>query len=575
MDLISRPAKERLTATSVLDLPSVLVIAAASVALALPMLIYGPMPWGNDTYQHLNFAKYFSEQFWAGDWYPRWLIGMCHGLGSPTLFIYPPFPSYVVALFVPLGKVLHFDAFKMGEFLALFGSGICAFLWLRTMASRGVALLCAALYLMMPFHLAIDFYRRDALAECWALVWMPLILYFTAKTVERGGVYLLGLGVAYALLIVSHLVAVFLFSLIPLALALFLAPRGKEFRSLLRVSEGMLLGIGLSCFYLIAALAHNRYFTLTVIPDWSTRADRHLLDLGTLLHRVGINHTISVIVFDMVALCIVCSATILAKGSPEWKKRVLFWLLPCAVSVFLMLSLSSWLWRVGPLLHTSVRYPGRLNLILCVGSLPILAALFSEIPRLPRFSQGLLVVLLLAGIVPWLVWYRAVWISYPEQTPPPTTVVSDFDGFFFTWPAPGTDQESALEASTKPPARFLTGAGTAKAVLWEPRHIEIETNSPSGGEVLVNQFYYPPWRAILTGENRQIKVEAEIPAGIVKLRVPAGPQHVRLEIPVGPTEYIGQWISGICVFLTLGLAAKSHLTVRRETAAASAPVEYQ
>jgi len=116
----------------------VLVLTAAAVVLGLPMLIYGPMVNGHDTYQHLNYSQHFATQFWEGEWYPRWLLGINHGLGSPSLYIYPPFASYVTALLQPVGSVLHFNSFKVAEFLALLGSGWAAFLWMRTLVSRAL-----------------------------------------------------------------------------------------------------------------------------------------------------------------------------------------------------------------------------------------------------------------------------------------------------------------------------------------------------------------------------------------------------------------------------------------------------
>jgi uncharacterized membrane protein len=217
------------------------VVAAAAVVLALPMLLHGPLVQGHDASEHINFARHFSEQFWGGELCPRWLAGMNRGLGSPTFFVFPPFPSYVYALLEPAGKILHFNAFNMGEFLALLGSGICASLWLSTMASQRVACAGAILYMLMPYHLAVDFYRRTALPECWAFVWMPLVLYFSARAMRRERVYLPGLALAYAFLILSHLITVSIFSLIPLAAALTLSAPGQKVRSALRIAGGMVL----------------------------------------------------------------------------------------------------------------------------------------------------------------------------------------------------------------------------------------------------------------------------------------------------------------------------------------------
>jgi uncharacterized membrane protein len=193
------------------------IIGPAAVVLALPMLVHGPMLEGHDTTEHLNFARHFSEQFWAGERYPHWLAGMNHGLGSPTFFVFPPFPSYVYTLLEPLGRVCHFNAFQHGRISSP------AWLWdlcislAHTMASRRVAVVGAILYMLMPYHLTVDYYRRTALPECWAFVWMPLVLYFSARAMRQERIYLVGLTVAYAFLILSHLISVLIFSFIWLA----------------------------------------------------------------------------------------------------------------------------------------------------------------------------------------------------------------------------------------------------------------------------------------------------------------------------------------------------------------------
>jgi len=116
-----------------------------------------------------------------------------------------------------------------------------------------VALASGFLYMLMLYHLAADFYRRTALSECWALAWMPLLLYFTTLAVVRKRTALLGVAFAYAFLILSHLVSVLIFSLIPLTLALVLFPPAERIRAAFRVAMGMTLGTGLACFYLLPA----------------------------------------------------------------------------------------------------------------------------------------------------------------------------------------------------------------------------------------------------------------------------------------------------------------------------------
>ena len=549
-----------------LNLWSLSVIAFAAVILALPMLLYGPMLQGHDTYEHMNYSRHFSEQFWAGEWYPRWLTGMCHGLGSPTLFVYPPLPSYVYTILEPAERWCHFDAFRMGEFLALFGSGICSFLWLETMASRAVALAGALLYMLMPYHLAIDFYRRTALSECWALVWIPLVLYFSARLVKPKPHFSVGLAVAYAMLILSHLVSVFIVSLIPLAAAMVFSPRGQKLKSAFYTAAGMLLGIGLSCFYFLSALSHAKYFPVSRLPLW-TYVEGHLLTAGKLLDSGtdGFIRLMSLTVVDMIAVCVGCSVFVLAKGQPRSKKGVLFWLLICLVPVLLMHGRSARIWHMCPPLFAAIQYPWRLNIVLCIAALSIVAIFLSEISCLRPVLRASLLILLFALLTPWLFTYTSIWARYRVETPRQMTSVDDDDGWFPAWTVPGVDQASALRASTGPQLTFLGGTGSANVLAWKPRHIEFVTNSATGVQVMINQFYYPAWRGF--DENQAIQVGAQTPEGLLEVNVPPGLQRIRLEIPVSLAERIGRWISGLCVLLSVALAWGARASSQRNVPA--------
>lgn len=524
------------------------IVGVAAVILALPMLLYGPMAQGHDTDEHLNFARHFSEQFWGGELYPRWLAKMNHGLGSPTYFVFPPFPSYVYTLLVPVAKIGHFNAFNMGEFLALLGSGICAYLWLNTMANQRIACAGAILYMLMPYHLAADYYRRTALPECWALVWMPLVLYFSAKAMRRERLYLAGLAVAYACLILSHLISVLIFSLIPLAAAITLSAPGQKVKAAFRIAGGMSLGTGLSCFYLVPALFHARHFPASRLYPWSFFQD-NLIAIGTLLHAGGFVHAISLTVLNMIALGVLCSVIVLAKGQKDSRTKVFFWLAVCVVPVFLMFSLSFPVWKMCPLLFAAVQFPWRFNIVLCIAVLSIVTVFLSELSRLPRWSRALLLLLVLMFIVTWLMAYGDIWRRYrmeaahPIEVVPPIPHVDDHDGWFNAWSAPGIDAAKAIEASTGPQVRFLTGLGTANLLLWKPRHIEFQTNSSTGGWVMIRQFYYPPWRAALVSPYRTLDLKAAMPEGLLELQVPPGRQQIQLEIPIGRAERVGCWIS--------------------------------
>lgn len=281
-------------------------VVAAGLALSFPVWFHG-WPAAGDAIFHASWFTHFDAQLRAGELYPRWLAGMNAGLGSPALYYYPPIPYYFASLlrpFVPAGEH-NLGALGAAAALAYAASGLAAYAWLRKISDARSAAFAAALYLLAPYHSAVDLYTREAYAELWAFVWMPLALKFalglahdsnrapgdstpdpdagrgseteSGLRTERGseiereadagrgsgsgprvgfrpnfGLDFAGLAVAYALLAASHPPATLVFSPVPVAYA-YLASR--RLRATLRAAAAMLLGACLSAVYLFPALA--------------------------------------------------------------------------------------------------------------------------------------------------------------------------------------------------------------------------------------------------------------------------------------------------------------------------------
>lgn len=545
---------------------ALLLISSAALALGLPILLYGPMVLGHDTYQHLNFASHFSRQFHTGEWYPRWLLAINHGLGSPSLFVYPPVPSYVFAFLQPAAEVLHFNAFNVGQFLALLLSGIFAYLWLQTLASRPIAVLCAILYMLMPYHLAVDFYRRDALPECWALAWMPLILYFTAGILQEKPRAFAGFALAYALLILSHLVTIAMFSVIPLTLAMVEAPKGKKLKQFLGVGCAMALGTALSCFYLLPALEHSKYFPVDRLlhpPQYVVSSQ--LIHFRALLPHdspVGFLRSVWIVTLIMGAFIALCAAAIWKSEAPEARRKMLFWLAVSAPPLFLVTSLSTRIWNSSAQLFHMIQYPWRFGIIVCISAIAMAALCLSEIGHLSNTWRWATLALASVVMLTWLASYVLVWQRYHTEVFIPRPLVShpllvnDDDGWFDSWTAPGLIPESALAASKGPRVGFTASEGKSDATVWEPRHIEFDTDSATGGWVAVHQFYYPGWTASLSVSGSPLRARALVPEGLLEIEVPSGHQQVRADIPVSTLERAGSWISGVAVAATLALALR-------------------
>ena len=535
------------------------LLGLVSLLLSLPLLLYGPMVQGHDTFEHINYTKNFANQVWAGELYPRWLLGIHHGLGSPVFFVFPPLPSYVCTFIQPLTNIFRVNTLASVAFLSLFGSGTTALLWLQTMVSRRVAIAAAVLYMLMPYHLTADVYRRFALPECWAFVWIPLLLYFNVRIIagKRGAT--LGLAVTYALMIFSHLISVVICSPVLLAANLALSPRGQKLSSLFRLALGTILGVGLSSVYLLPALYHSRYFPvsrLLILPEYKLTSHIIWFSKALFVHSNESNFTrvMAFFVLDMVLLIAVCGIFAYRKARPELRPMLVFWLAVCVPTVFLMLGLSYPLWRAFPSLAETIQFPWRFNVVLCVAALPIIAIFLSEMSWESRLIRIFMLSFASLLIAAWLLSYGVILMRYKTETEVPigsAHIVNEYDGWFSSWTPPGVEQSAALNNSFGPKVKFIEGVGNAEVSLWKPRHIEFQVDSLAGGWVMVNQFFYPAWKAELAGQIGPIEIRPAMPEGLLEMHVPPGNHQILLEIPVGMAERLGRWISASCLLLSL------------------------
>jgi hypothetical protein len=538
----------------------ILALAVAALVPALPILVYGPALAGHDTNEHVNFGRYFAEQFWQGDLYPRWLLNMNYGLGSASLFVYPPFPSYVYALLLPVERIVHLNAFSLGEYLCLLTSGLCAFLWMTTMASRRVSLAVATIYMLLPYHLTIDLYRRGALSECWALAWMPLVLYFTTQVVKEKRYAAVGLALSYSLLIVSHLVSVLILSALPLFLVLTIAERGRKARAFVRVIGSLVLGAAVSCAYLVPAFANAKYFPVSKLEipiDNGTQGNLLVYGWGLLSGdsgKSGFLQAVSLATVDTAAFIAFCGFIALRRGTRGRRGQTLLWLAVCPIPLFLMSGASQALWKALPLLANAVQFPWRFDVVLCIAALPLTAFLLTEMIELPaRPRVGALIIVALFAAT-WFGAYVDVVRRLAPDHNDAEMKLSIHDGWFASWTPRGMDQDSALAASMGPAVKFLAGDGAATVLVWRPRHLEVQTDCAACGPLVVKQLFYPRWKARLVSSGEPLLVAPALPQGLIAVQVPPGRQQVLVEMPRGLDERIGNWLSVLGIFVCCVIA---------------------
>ncbi len=538
------------------------IITLITWATMEPILHWGftPFSWNADLHAHWN--SLFQHQMWAGELYPRWLAGMNEGLGSPVFFYYPPLPYWAAGLW---SAILPGDAFGLRSLAlslatAQWLSGVGCYICLAARTPRWCAVIAAAVFMLLPYHLEIDLYRRGAVAEFWAFAWMPFVVGTLAKVRLSNGRSVAACAASYAALVCTHLPTTLLFTPVLLAYALFLKVSGKTER-LAPMLGALACGVGMAAIYWLPAslmqdhasfeyLTRHLYYRAAFLSidslgwSWNT---------GTLLKQIG--GCLSFTLF----LGILSVATILAAQSqkPTFVSEAMFWWLSAAFSAAMMFPISDFIWRLWPTLQI-IQYPWRWNTVLCLSAALLcgfaLRAL-SGLIGIQRAMASIFFFLALAGLA-----FQALRTS-PEHS---RQLRSANRALSYTVDAPEYRPRWAgpKERLANNPLVDPASLQAVKSQTWFGRRGQVVISTRQAGDIVLRHFYFPGWKARSQGRNFPTK--PSVPEGLLCLEVPPGEWTVDLVLESSRPERFGWAISVCSLGVVIGWAVRCRMG-RRQT----------
>jgi hypothetical protein len=530
------------------------IIIIAGVIISFPSIVFGFPDGGHDSIFHLTWFKLFSEQLWAGEFYPRWLINENGGLGGPVFFYTPPLSYYVTSILSPFFKNDPFGWQQLGisAVLGLIASGITAFLWVRSITNDKTAVISAIFYMNMPYHVTIDLYERAAFNEFWAFVWMPLILYFFNNIRKGQKSAILGMAVSYALLIMTHIPTALIFSIIPIAYLFININPSSHRNAIFSTVVAMILGISLSAIYLIPALSTQGYVHLEDPGNWS-RYMRHFM-FTQLIPSWIFMLELTLIVVGMMVLVSCAVFIYLSNSGVKLKQEFLFWVVIGIMSIFMMTPLSRPVVEIFPII-SRIQFPWRFNTMLVLAATPIVGiSIFSL--RKP-YTRPIIMALTISALLvtSWL--GINIWQGIQETTREDRKLFNEkilagsFEGPTRPRWAPGNLQEIAANVDR---INIERGVGKIEITRWKPRDIKFSVNSIDGLALSVGQLYYPGWTAHITGEPCCLWVQPCESTGLITFYVPGGDHEISLRLLTSTQEFIGQMISASSLIIIILLA---------------------
>ena len=536
--------------------------------LHIDRLVLG-VPYGDDAKFAIVTARQFADALSFSDWLPRWLPEGNFGRGSPQFFYYPPVTFEIAGWLMKLsGGVISLPvALGLTVIGAAYGAMIAFQRWLSEFVSRPYAWVGAALLVSSVYLYAIDQQTRMALAESIAFLWVALGLLAIERAKRLDAqTFLLG-AASIAGLILTHMPTTVLF--LPVAGVYALLRHGRDVRALAFLAAAIILGMGVSAFYLVPASTLQGALSSEAL--WSReRVVEHLLftgalfDLATTVFAIG--HFLVAVFIGLVAIDVGVRFLAERPSALHMDERARL-ALAALFCVILMSPLAWALWRYAPVFY-KVQFPWR---ILSVFTF---------------FLTAYLVVL----------WRRTVWrfgtrqlnfggLSVPGRAATHAVFASIAAGLFLASMAtkiysaeeyfPGA-LEAEIRAEYGGPAEYVSATMPESATLgfgqvkvpfdlavantgfqgdWSierhgARRLAIQLASDRPQTLVLPIMPFDGWR--VRGDAAPLLVDKD--TGMFALQTPAGSLEAIVELPLTNQERIGAIVSWLSL-IGLGAAA--------------------
>lgn len=546
-----------------------LLFVAALLSVSPLVVSLSPEPFrhaGGDIWFYLVWIRCFSEQFWAGDLYPRWCMDVNGGLGTPLFLFYFPLPFYIAALLYPLTQLGlgMYGLFVLLSWLAGFFAACGCFSWLKDIVRPPYALLASVLFLFLPYHLEMVFFR-GAYAEMWCVGLVPLLFKYTRR-LSRGEGGVLPLALVTGLLLLTH-VPVAAESLL-FSGAYLLAMTGSGWKAKLQYGLAVAWGVAMTAFYLVPGAYYRQFLAGSDLANGLYGWPNNYFIMDTFLKMRGLERPLIATLLNILLLFGFTLAVLVKYrriGDIFIRREALLWAALAALALFLLFPASAPLYALlGPL--SKLVFPWRMQMIVMLGT-AYLAAVWMQWQCVPRktwktdFSLALFLLLVVGNFLT---------STYSQKSEALNETIREAKIIFAPeYRSLWTDKEHweyeyllAQSGRNDPKAVFVTGVGTIAVRQWDWRGLILDVASKEPATLRLRQSYFPLWQARLdTGEAAALHPEDR--TGLMLLDMPAGRHEVKVkpELAGGPWFLLAsQWVS---LAATLALLLVKIFDIRR------------
>jgi len=512
-----------------------LLVIVVSVISIYPLFHKGFYSFHDEA--HIANLYEMTRGISMGEIPPRWSPDFSYNFGLPFFNFYYLFPFYLGAFFYLIFKISLFWSLKLVFLLSVPFSGMAFYFLMKKYFSKITAFSGAVIYMFTPYR-AVDLYVRGAVGELWGFVAMPLVLLGYVNLIEKRNLknFLL-CSIALAFLIITHNLTLVIFSPIIFAAGCFLLISSqKKLSSLVSVFLATLFGLLISAYYWLPAMMEKKYMQpgtpfnpfdhfpfikQLLFPSWG-------YGVSTWGPYDGMSFQIGIVNLLLIILVSISLLFFWEKILSVNKKMMITFVLLFFSYLFLMNIRSSFIWKILPL-GEYLQFPWRALTVTT-----FLSSFFVGFIECFPFKK-------LSKTLPVLLAVLSVILTFQYFKPQKYLEVTDnyyLKRFFADRVSSGKSEKESLEYAnwtesyipltiwTEKRPESLPGKkiemedGIISYKEVSPINLEVEIQAKKESEVIVNNYYFPGWKAFVDGKETEIKILE--PLGNMSVPVVAG-----------------------------------------------------
>ena len=555
----------------------IIVITLFAFLSAIPLLT-NQTTCSDDGFFHTAKAVTLEQMIRDGQPFGRWSPEMAHGFGYPYFNYYAPLPSYILIAIHSLGFIYPV-ALHIFFALCIWIAGLATYFFVRDWMNDAAGVAASVVYMTAPY-LAFDILFRSALAESFALIFPPLILFFAHRSLSNFQLptsnfhfWDLGFALSIAALLYTHNITALI--TLPLIVGYIVLhtlinrnPRQLIFKSLI-----IILGLALSARFWLPALTERNLVQsdkLLVPPIFTYYTNylslNELFAPPSFIDSLIINPSPAKALGLVTALlALIGFIAIIRHNHASRITHHAFGILGLGFGIFfflyssLTLSISQPLWDSIPLMPF-IQFPWRLLGIASLCAAILSGAVVYWLPKRGWLLSGVVITAAALGNLSW--WYPRYCSPFKEVTLA-DTIQYEFDTFTLGTSAKGEflpntvkifPQDDSFGKAIIRGERIqpLTGLpSTAKLTITNPYPLNYRAtiSLPKPTQLTFNQFYFPGWYATLDDQHLNLKPHPE--TGLITFTVSSGMHKLEINFGNTPIRNIGEAVTLIALAMII------------------------